>query len=59
MPFLESAESPEGQADGRPLREPDGPYFHVWVKPAPYREDAGIDLDEETTQELKSVGYLQ
>ncbi|MFC1800376.1 hypothetical protein ACFL2Z_05690, partial [Candidatus Eisenbacteria bacterium] len=59
MPFLESMENLEAPAIGRPLREPDGPYFHVWVKPTPYREDAGIDLDEETTRELKSVGYLQ
>jgi arylsulfatase A-like enzyme len=59
MPFLESAETPEAAAHGRPLREPDGPYFHVWVDPTPYREDAGIDLDDETTEQLKSVGYLQ
>ena len=59
MPFLESMENLEAPAVGRPLREADGPYFHVWVKPTPYREDAAIDLDEETTRELKSVGYLQ
>jgi arylsulfatase A-like enzyme len=59
MPFLESMENLEAPAIGRPRREPDGPYFHVWVSPTPYREDAAIDLDEETTRELKSVGYLQ
>ncbi|MGD8628434.1 MAG: sulfatase [bacterium] len=59
MPFLESMENLEAPAIGRPLREPDGPYFHVWVKPTLYREDSGIELDEETTQELKAVGYLQ
>jgi arylsulfatase A-like enzyme len=59
MPFLESMENLEAPAIGRPLREPDGPYFHVWVRPTPYSEDSGIDLDEETTRELKSVGYLQ
>ena len=59
MPFLESMENLEAPAIGRPLREPDGPYFHVWVKPTLYREDSEIDLDEETTRELKSVGYLQ
>jgi hypothetical protein len=59
MPFLESVESPDAPALGRPVRGPDGPYFNVWVEPAPYREDATIDLDDETTQELKALGYIQ
>jgi hypothetical protein len=59
MPFIEK-DSREDQSDkGQPVSKPKPPYFLIWRSGAQYGEDTSIELDEETKQELRSLGYIQ
>jgi arylsulfatase A-like enzyme len=59
MPFIEQ-DSPEAETDkGEPVSRPDPPYCLVWLAKAGYGTGRTIELDEETEQELRSLGYIQ
>jgi arylsulfatase A-like enzyme len=59
MPFTEQDEKVPDQDKGEPRTRPDPPYFLVWLAEAQYGADITIELDEETEQELRSLGYVQ
>jgi arylsulfatase A-like enzyme len=59
MPFTER-DSPEDHGEtGEPASRPDPPYILVWLARSEYGGDTTIELDEETMNELRSLGYIQ
>jgi arylsulfatase A-like enzyme len=59
MPFSER-DAPMSPSDkGEPTTRPDPPYILVWLSKNEYGGDTTIELDEETRNELRSLGYIQ
>jgi hypothetical protein len=44
---------------GKPARSPAPPCFVVWRSTSRYGGETVVDLDEQTRQELRSLGYIQ
>ena len=59
MPFTEQDETTHDMDRAQPGTRPDPPYFLVWLAKTRYGADIAIDLDEQTKQELRSLGYVQ
>jgi arylsulfatase A-like enzyme len=59
MPFVEQDPGDQGGGKGEPTTRPDPPYCLVWLAKARYGSRRTIELDEETKQELRSLGYIQ
>jgi hypothetical protein len=59
MPFTEQIEQGLAAAEGEPDTRPRSPYCLVWLYRSGYREGSPVELDEETKQELRSLGYIQ
>jgi arylsulfatase A-like enzyme len=59
MPFTIKAGKGRAKAPGKPSGDLTPPYVLLWYEESPYRGDTAIKLDEETTKELRSLGYIQ
>jgi hypothetical protein len=59
MPFMEADSPEEGIDKGPPGRRPEPPYFLVWLAKSGFESRKTIELDEETKQELRALGYIQ
>jgi arylsulfatase A-like enzyme len=59
MPFIEQADDETSGQLVRARTSPKPPYIVVWLAPAGYRGDTTVDLDPETREELRSLGYIQ
>jgi hypothetical protein len=59
MPFTEQKPDKERRHTGTLGRRPNPPYLLVWHYDPGYQEDLEVDLDEETREELRSLGYVQ
>jgi arylsulfatase A-like enzyme len=59
MPFAMRDSIAEQAVTGRPSTMPDPPYLTVWRTTSRYEGETTIELDEETKQNLRSLGYIQ
>jgi arylsulfatase A-like enzyme len=59
MPFVEHDARDEQADKGRPHKRPEPPYFLIWRSGSKYEDDTSIELDEETKNELRALGYIQ
>ena len=59
MPFTEQDSPDDGGAKAEPDGRPEPPYFLVWLSKAGFGGETTVELDEETEEELRSLGYIQ
>ena len=59
MPFTIGAAKGRAKSAGRPRGDLTPPYVLMWYEEGRYRGETAIKLDEETTKELRSLGYIQ
>jgi hypothetical protein len=59
MPFTVQDSLSDLASAGRPGRMPAPPCLTVWRSKTQYGGETAIELDEQTKQELRSLGYIQ
>jgi arylsulfatase A-like enzyme len=59
MPFTEEASENNREPKGEPDRRPEPPYFVIWHQRSLYQGDTSMELDPETTKQLRALGYVQ
>jgi arylsulfatase A-like enzyme len=59
MPFTIKGSRSRVKSPGKPSGDLTPPYILLWYDESRYRGETAIKLDEETTKELRSLGYIQ
>ncbi|MFH1312447.1 MAG: sulfatase [Candidatus Eisenbacteria bacterium] len=59
MPFTIKGGKSRTRSPGRPPGDLTPPYIRLWYRESGYSGETAIKLDEETTKELRSLGYIQ
>jgi arylsulfatase A-like enzyme len=59
MPFTDWDSVDDGDSKAEPDQRPKPPYFLVWLSKGGFGSETAMELDDETEQELRSLGYIQ